>query len=243
MCNAINRNPVEVSMQPIFVYLRAARRAFAGIAVALLVSASFILVAQAAQSAPKTDATTAAASKPDSSATAVFAGGCFWCVESDFDKVPGVISTTSGYTGGTTLNPTYEQVGSGKTGHAESVEIKFDPSRVSYRQLVEHFWRTIDPTTKDREFCDIGTPYRTAIFAQNAEQLKIAEASKAALETSKPFSAPIVTEVVKGGPFYPAEDYHQNYYKKNPIRYKFYRYRCGRDARLKQLWGDQAISH
>ncbi len=173
----------------------------------------------------------------------MFAGGCFWCVESDFDKVPGVISTTSGYTGGITRNPTYEQVGRGNTGHAEAVEIQFDPSTVSYKQLVEHFWRTIDPTTIDREFCDVGTPYRTAIFAQNAEQLKIAEASKAALEQSKPFSAPIVTEVVKGGEFYPAEDYHQNYYKKNPARYKFYRYRCGRDARLKQLWGDQAIAH
>jgi peptide-methionine (S)-S-oxide reductase len=228
-------------MQSIFVFLRAASRAFAGVAIALLVCANFAFDAQAAQSAPTTDAATA--SKSDSSSTAVFAGGCFWCVESDFDKVPGVISTTSGYTGGTTPNPTYEQVGSGNTGHAESVEIRFDSSRVSYKQLVEHFWRTIDPTTKNREFCDVGTPYRTAIFAQNAEQLKIAEASKAALEKSKPFSAPIVTEVVKGGEFYPAEDYHQNYYKKNPLRYKFYRYRCGRDARLQQLWGNQAIAH
>jgi peptide-methionine (S)-S-oxide reductase len=164
-------------------------------------------------------------------------------VESDFDKVPGVVSTTSGYTGGSTPNPTYEQVGRGDTGHAEAVEIRFDPSRVSYKQLVEHFWRTIDPTTIDRQFCDVGTPYRTAIFAQNAEQLKIAEASRAALEKSKPFSAPIVTDVVKAGDFYPAEQYHQNYYKKNPVRYRFYRYRCGRDARLKQLWGDQAIAH
>lgn len=226
-------------MQSIVTSLTAARRAIAGIAVALLVSASFASGAQASQNAPATHAST----NSGSSATAVFTGGCFWCVESDFDKVPGVISTTSGYTGGTTPNPTYEQVGSGTTGHAESVEIKFDPSKVSYKQLVEHFWRTIDPTTKDREFCDVGTPYRTAIFAQNAEQLKIAEASKAALEKSKPFSAPIVTEVVKGGSFYPAEDYHQNYYKKNPIRYKYYRYRCGRDVRLKQLWGDQAIAH
>lgn len=228
-------------MQSIFVSLRAARGAFAGIAIALLVCANFAVDAQAAQSAAASDAATA--SKPGRVATAVFAGGCFWCVESDFDNVPGVISTTSGYTGGTTLNPTYEQVGSGNTGHAESVEIKFDPSRVSYGKLVEHFWRTIDPTTKDREFCDVGTPYRTAIFAQDAQQLKIAEASKAALEKSKPFSAAIVTEVVKGGEFFPAEDYHQNYYKKNPVRYKYYRYRCGRDARLRQLWGDQAITH
>ena len=228
-------------MQAIFVSLRAGSRVLAGIAIALLVSANFAFDAQATQNAPTTDAVTA--SKPDSAATAVFAGGCFWCVESDFDKVPGVISTTSGYTGGTTRNPTYEQVGSGNTGHAESVEVRFDPSKVSYAQLVEHFWRTIDPTTKNREFCDVGTPYRTAIFAQNAEQLKIAEASKAALEKSKPFGAPIVTEVTTGGAFYAAEDYHQNYYEKNPVRYNFYRYRCGRDARLKQLWGDQAIAH
>ena len=228
-------------MQSIFVPLSAVRRALAGIAIGLLVHANLVPDAQAAQTTPTPAA--ASASKTRASAIAVFAGGCFWCVESDFDKVPGVISTTSGYTGGTTRNPTYEQVSSGNTGHAESVEIKFDPSRVSYKQLVEHYWRTIDPTTKDREFCDVGTPYRTAIFAQNAEQLKIAEASRAALEKSKPFSAPIVTEVVKAGEFYPAEDYHQDYYEKNPVRYKFYRYRCGRDARLKQLWGDQAIAH
>ena len=228
-------------MQSIFVSLRAARRGFAGIAVALLVSAGFAFGAQAEQGASTTDA--APASNPNGLATAVFAGGCFWCVEADFDKVPGVISTTSGYTGGTTRNPTYKQVGSGNSGHAESVEIQFDPSRVSYKQLVEHFWLTIDPTTMDREFCDVGTPYRTAIFAQNAEQLKIADASKSALERSKPFSAPIVTEVVRGGEFYRAEEYHQDYYKKNPVRYKFYRYNCGRDARLKQLWGDRAIAH
>lgn len=239
--SGINRHPVEVSMQSIFISLRAARHAFVRIAAALVVSASFAFGAQAAPGASAPDA--APASNTKGLATAVFAGGCFWCVESDFDKVPGVISTTSGYTGGTTPHPTYEQVGSGNTGHAEAVEIRFDPARVSYRQLVEYFWRTIDPTTRDREFCDVGTPYRTAIFAQDAEQLKIAEASRAALEMSKPFSAPIVTEVVKGGEFYPAEDYHQNYYRKNPARYNFYRYRCGRDARLKQLWGDQAIAH
>lgn len=175
--------------------------------------------------------------------TAVFAGGCFWCVESDFDKVPGVISTTSGYTGGTVPNPTYEQVSAKHTGHAESEKIVFDPKQISYKQLVEHFWRTIDPTTKDRQFCDAGSPYRTAIFAQNEEQMKIAEASKAALEKSKPFKEPIVTEVSKGGPFYPAEDYHQDYYKKNPVRYNYYRFACGRDARLKELWGDQAAAH
>jgi peptide-methionine (S)-S-oxide reductase len=174
------------------------------------------------------------------SAKAIFAGGCFWCVESDFDKVPGVLSTTSGYTGGRTLNPTYKQVSSNSTGHAEVVEIVFDPAKVSYAQLVEHFWRTIDPTTKDQQFCDRGTPYRSAIFAVNAEQLKVAQASKAALEKSKPFKEPVVTEVLLASTFYPAEDYHQDYYKKNPVRYKYYRTSCGRDARLQQLWGDKA---
>jgi len=185
----------------------------------------------------------AASSPPAGTATAVFAGGCFWCVESDFDKVPGVLSTTSGYTGGNVPNPSYEQVSAHHTGHAEAVLIVFDPKKVSYQQLVEHYWRTIDPTTKDRQFCDAGSPYRTAIFAQDAEQLKIAQASKAALEKSKPFKEPIVTEVVMGGPFYPAEEYHQDYYKKNPVRYNYYRLSCGRDARLKELWGSQAITH
>ncbi len=173
-------------------------------------------------------------------AKAIFAGGCFWCVESDFDKIPGVISTTSGYTGGTTVNPSYEQVSAHGTGHAEAVLVVFDPARVSYLQLVEHFWHTIDPTTKDQQFCDVGTPYRTAIFALDAEQLKIAQASRIALEKNKPFKELIVTEVVLAGPFYPAEDYHQDYYRKNPIRYQYYRASCGRDSRLKKLWGEQA---
>jgi peptide-methionine (S)-S-oxide reductase len=168
---------------------------------------------------------------------AIFAGGCFWCVESDFDKVPGVISTTSGYTGGKVANPTYEQVSNHITGHAEAVEVVYDPKKVSYAQLVEHFWRTIDPTTVDRQFCDAGSPYRTAIYPVNAEQLKLAQASKAALEKSKPFKEPIVTEITQASTFYPAEDYHQDYYLKNPVRYKYYRTSCGRDSRLKQLWG------
>ena len=171
---------------------------------------------------------------------AVFAGGCFWCVESDFDKVPGVLSTTSGYTGGKTANPNYQEVSSNMTGHAEAVEIVFDPTKVGYAQLVEHFWRTIDPTTKDQQFCDVGSPYRTAIYAQDAEQLRIAQSSRTALEQSKPFPAPIVTEVVKADTFYRAEEYHQDYYLKNPVRYNYYRTGCGRDARLKQLWGDAA---
>ena len=170
-------------------------------------------------------------------AKATFAGGCFWCVESDFDKVPGVVSTTSGYIGGTVANPTYQQVSGKGTGHAEAVEIVFDPAKVSYEALVEKFWRTIDPTTKDRQFCDVGSPYRTAIFTHDAAQMAVAKKSLAALEKSKPFKEPIVTEIVAAGPFYAAEDYHQDYYMKNPIRYKYYRTSCGRDARLEQLWG------
>ena len=173
-------------------------------------------------------------------AKAIFAGGCFWCVESDFDKLPGVLSTTSGYTGGTVANPSYEQVSAKTTGHAEAVEVVFDPAKVSYSQLVEHFWHTIDPTLKDGQFCDLGSPYRTGIFAVDAAQLQVAQASRAALEKSKPFKAPIVTEIVKAGAFYAAEGYHQDYYKKNPVRYQYYRLNCGRDARLKQLWGSQA---
>ena len=207
------------------------------------VLAAALLGGLAGAAISQTPAPAAPAAISPSSAKAVFAGGCFWCVESDFDKVDGVISTTSGYTGGKLPNPTYEQVSAKGTGHAEAVEIVFDPRKVSYEKLVEHFWRTIDPTTKDRQFCDTGNPYRTAIFAQDAEQLRIAQASKAALEKSKPFKEPIVTEVVSGGPFYAAEAYHQDYYKKNPVRYNYYRSSCGRDARLKELWGSQAPSH
>ena len=176
------------------------------------------------------------------SAKAIFAGGCFWCVESDFDKLPGVISTTSGYTGGKTLNPTYEQVSSHTTGHAEAVQVVFDPSKVSYEKLVDFYWHSIDPTVKDQQFCDHGSPYRTAIFVQDAEQMKIATASRAALEKSKPFKETIVTEITMASTFYPAEEYHQDYYKKNPIRYQYYRTSCGRDARVKQLWG-HAVGH
>ena len=171
---------------------------------------------------------------------AIFAGGCFWCVESDFDKVPGVISTSSGYTGGSVANPSYEQVSAKHTGHAEAVEVEFDPARVSYEKLVEHYWRTIDPTVKDRQFCDVGNPYRTAIFPIGEAQMKVALASKAALEKSKPFKEPIVTEITPASTFYPAEGYHQDYYKKNPVRYQYYRLTCGRDARVKELWGEAA---
>ena len=190
-----------------------------------------------AMGAPLAQATTATGPAPAGLAKATFAGGCFWCVESDFDKVPGVVSTTSGYIGGKVANPSYEQVSAKTTGHAEAVEIVYDPKRVSYEQLLEYFWHTIDPTTKDRQFCDAGTPYRSAIFALDAQQLAAAKASLASLEKSKPFKEPVVTEIALAGPFYAAEDYHQDYYKKNPVRYKYYRTSCGRDARITQLWG------
>jgi peptide-methionine (S)-S-oxide reductase len=180
---------------------------------------------------------------PPGDSVAIFAGGCFWCVESDFDKVPGVVATISGYTGGSKADPTYQEVSSGTTGHAESVEVIFDPKKVSYEHLVDVFWTSIDPTVKDRQFCDIGNQYRTAIFYMNEEQRKAAEASRKKIEATKPFKAPIVTEITMAGTFYPAEDYHQDYYLKNPVRYKFYRTGCGRDARLKELWGDRAGSH
>ena len=178
--------------------------------------------------------------RPDGSELAVFAGGCFWCTEADFDKLPGVLSTTSGYTGGKTANPSYAEVSSQATGHAEAVQVVFDPKQVGYELLVAHFWRTIDPTTKDRQFCDIGSPYRTVIFATTPEQFRIAQASRLALEKSKPFKESIVTQIVMADDFYPAEPEHQNYHQNNPVRYQFYRKGCGRDARLQQLWGDQA---
>jgi peptide-methionine (S)-S-oxide reductase len=218
-------------------------------ALALVLGLATAAVAQpTAQASPPSSSASpsalTAASAPNSppalTETATFAGGCFWCVESDFDKVPGVISTTSGYTGGTTPNPTYEQVSAGNTGHAESVAIVYDPAKVTYKQLLEHFWHTIDPTVKNRQFCDVGTPYRTAIFAHDEAQLKAAQASRDALEKTKPFPEPIVTEIVMAGPFYPAEAYHQDYYLKNPLRYRYYRFSCGRDSRLNQLWGDLA---
>ena len=180
---------------------------------------------------------------PPGHAVATFAGGCFWCMEPPYDRLPGVDATISGYTGGRTANPTYEQVSSGTTGHAESVLVIYDPKKVSYEKLLDVFWHNIDPTVKDQQFCDHGNQYRTAIFYNNEEQRKAAEASKAALEESKPFKEPIVTQIVMAGPFYPAEDYHQDFYIKNPVRYNLYRTGCGRDARLKQLWGDKAGGH
>ena len=183
----------------------------------------------------------AAAQTPQSAqtATAIFAGGCFWCVEADFDKVAGVISTTSGYTGGHTANPSYEDVGHGGTGHAEAVEIVYDPAKVSYAKLLDVFWHNIDPLVKDRQFCDRGRQYRTAIFYRDDEQRRLAEASKSAVEAR--FKQPVYTEITAAGPFYKAEEYHQDYYLKNPIRYQFYRFNCGRDAQLEELWGKKEL--
>jgi peptide-methionine (S)-S-oxide reductase len=169
-------------------------------------------------------------------AVAIFAGGCFWCVEADFDKVPGVLRTISGYTGGKAENPTYNQVISGSTGHTEAVEITFDPAKVTYQKLLDVFWRNHDPLAKDRQFCDTGNQYRPAIFFHGEEQRKLAEETRKAVQTK--FAPRVVhTEIAKAEKFYPAEDYHQDYYEKNPVRYKFYRFNCGRDQRLEELWG------
>jgi len=168
---------------------------------------------------------------------ATFAGGCFWCMEHAFDELDGVVSATSGYTGGRTKNPTYREVSAERTGHAEAVEILYDPNKISYKKLLDIFWRNIDPTAADHQFCDYGDQYRSEIFYQNDEQKRLAEASKTELERSKPFKEPIVTQITPASIFYRAEEYHQDFYKKNPIRYKFYRYNCGRDQRLRELRG------
>jgi len=168
---------------------------------------------------------------------ATFAGGCFWCMEPPFDELPGVVSTTSGYTGGHKKNPTYEEVSTGGTGHTEAVEILYDPAKISYAQLLDVFWRNIDPLTPNRQFCDVGPQYRAAIFYHDREQKQLAEASRSALEKSGRFDRPIVTEIVAASAFYKAEEYHQDYYKKNPIRFKFYKFNCGRARRLEELWG------
>ncbi len=168
---------------------------------------------------------------------ATFAGGCFWCMEPPFDELPGVESTTSGYTGGREEDPTYEQVSSGMTGHAEAVRVVYDPRKVSYEKLLDVFWRNIDPTAVDRQFVDVGRQYRSAVFYHDEEQKRLAEASRDRLAASGRFGGPIVTEIVPAGPFYPAEEYHQDYYRKNPIRYQWYRWGSGRDQFLEKVWG------
>jgi peptide-methionine (S)-S-oxide reductase len=169
--------------------------------------------------------------------TATFAGGCFWCLEEALDKVDGVLSTTSGYTGGQKASPTYEEVSAGRTGHTESVQVMYDPQKVSYATLLDVFWHNIDPTTTDQQFCDKGHQYRSAIFYHGDAQKRLAEESKQRLDKAKPFKEAIVTEITPASEFYPAEEYHQNFYQKNPIRYKFYKYNCGRAQRLEALWG------
>jgi peptide-methionine (S)-S-oxide reductase len=181
----------------------------------------------------------APAAEAGETAYATFAAGCFWCIEADLEKVEGVLSVVSGYTGGETPNPTYKEVSSGTTGHTEAVRVVFDPDIISYEQLLDIFWRNVDPTVSDRQFCDVGSQYRAGIFFHDVGQREAAEASRAALEKTKPFAEPIVTEITAASAFYPAEAYHQDYYKKNSLRYSYYRKACGRDRRLAELWGEK----
>jgi peptide-methionine (S)-S-oxide reductase len=197
-----------------------------------LIAASMAVAAHAGAQAPK--------DPPPGKALATFAGGCFWCMEPPYDKLDGVISTTSGYMGGNKKFPTYAEVSNGTTGHTEVVQVVYDPAKVSYEKLLEVYWRNVDPTVKDRQFCDVGSQYRTAIFVHGDEQRKAAEKSKDQLAKTKPFKDEIVTPIAAAGDFWPAEDYHQDYYTKNPVRYTYYRTGCGRDARLKALWGAAA---
>jgi len=197
-----------------------------------LMALSVAVAAHAGAQAPK--------DPPPGKALATFAGGCFWCMEAPYDKLDGVITTTSGYMGGTKKNPTYGEVSSGATGHTEVVQVVYDPAKVSYEKLLDVYWHNVDPTVTDRQFCDVGSQYRTAIFVHTEDQRKAAEKSKDEVAKTKPFKEPIVTPVVAAGDFWPAEDYHQDYYIKNPVRYTYYRTGCGRDARLKSLWGAAA---
>ena len=182
----------------------------------------------------------ALASPPAQRATAIFAGGCFWCEETAFEGLPGVFSVVSGYTGGQKKNPTYEEVSAGSTGHAESVEVTYDPSQMTYEKLLEVFWHNVDPTQANGQFCDHGTQYRSAIFYKDEAQRKAAEESKRRVEEIPRFKGKVVTQIVAASTFYPAEEYHQDFWKKSPVRYQSYRQGCGRDARLKELWGDAA---
>ncbi len=178
------------------------------------------------------------AANPSSLSVATFAGGCFWCMEPPFDALDGVVSTTSGYSGGDAVDPTYQQVSAGRTGHTEAVQVRYDPSRISYPKLLEVFWQNIDPTVTNRQFCDIGSQYRSAIFYHDEEQRKAALRSRREIEDRIQIEGSIVTEIVSAAKFWPAEEYHQDYYQKNPLRYKLYRYSCGRDQRLEELWGE-----
>lgn len=197
----------------------------------------FVMMAAGCSGASADQESRAAVSEDGALDKAIFAGGCFWCMEPPFDKLDGVLSTTSGYTGGREEDPTYKEVSSGRTGHAEAVEVVYDPSRVSYQELLDVFWRNIDPLTRDAQFCDHGSQYRTAIFFQGEEQQRLAEESKRRIEESGILEGPIVTELTPASDFYPAEEYHQDFYKKNPTHYKRYRTGCGRDRILASIWG------
>ncbi len=207
---------------------------------ALMLAGLALLGAGLATAEPESAKPAAPAVATDKLDTAIFASGCFWCTESDFDKVDGVVETISGYTGGKTKNPTYEAVGSGTTGHTEALLVKFDPSKVSYTKLLDHYWRNVDLVDGGGQFCDRGDQYRPAIFAATPEQSKLAADSKAALDKSGRFGKPIAVQIVPASEFTAAEDYHQNYYNTNPLKYKYYRSGCGRDSRLRQLWGGEA---
>ncbi|WP_034761781.1 MULTISPECIES: peptide-methionine (S)-S-oxide reductase MsrA [unclassified Hyphomonas] len=184
-------------------------------------------------------------SSPDAKrlSTAVFAGGCFWCVEADFDKVDGVVSTVSGYTGGTVVNPTYKQVSHEKTGHYEAVKVTYDPDKVSYDALVDYYFHHIDPTDATGQFCDKGDSYRSAVFVANGDQREVVEAEIDMINTSGVLGTPVVTQILDASTFWPAEDYHQDYYKKNPLKYRYYRTACGRDARVKNVWAGASSGH
>lgn len=211
---------------------------------ALSLSAVTVIIGASLASAQQPDAAKAPAPATQAGLeVATFASGCFWCAESDFDKVPGVTETISGFMGGQTKNPTYEQVSAGGTGHTEALQLKYDPKVVSYQQLLDYYWRHVDLLDGGGQFCDRGNQYRPAIFAHTPEQKKLAEDSKAALDKSKRFDRPIAVEIVDAGTFTPAEDYHQNYYETHPLQYRYYRYACGRDARLEKLWGAEAATH
>ena len=202
-------------------------------------AAALLLLSAALISAPACASEEAAKVEvPEGAARATFAGGCFWCMEPPFDKIDGVLATISGYSGGAEKDPTYKQVSSGRTGHTEVVQVHYDPARVSYEELLDVFWRNIDPLTENRQFCDWGSQYRTAIFFHDEEQGRLAEASKRAIEESGRLEGPIVTEITPFTAFYPAEEYHQDFYKKNPAHYKRYRTGCGRDEALRRIWGE-----
>jgi peptide-methionine (S)-S-oxide reductase len=203
-----------------------------------VLAASLLLACLGAPACAQDEPPAATAVPPvGATATATFAGGCFWCMVPPFEKLDGVLKVTSGYTGGIKPQPTYEEVSSGDTGHAESIEVIYDPHKITYDKLLDVFWHNVDPTTPNAQFCDHGNQYRTAIFYHGDEQKRLAEKSKQDLQASGKLKQPIVTEIVAAKQFWPAEDYHQDYYKKNPIRYHYYRYQCGRDQRLEQLWG------